>query len=483
MDISKKKIFRDSLIYTILPKISFIASLLILPLISPYLTLQDYGVYGLIMAYVSIFQIAIILGQNILLQNSFFTHKANYKLIWKRSFGLMMIAGLLSSVVFCFIIYFTFIDKLGNNWIAVFVMVSLYLTFSPMDVIIVNYYVLKEKALPYAYGAALTGIIATCVTLVSIRYLKMGYLGWIISLPLTVLISYLYYFRRIFWKERILPQFILKKNFVISALKIGLPLTPHQLSLFILGISDRLLLEYMHVPIRNIGLYSQGYNLGSQGNIVVNGIFQALSRKLQDGFRNDTEQHRLFIRKLMIFIPLLTSVILFLGSLWTKEIFFFLFRKPELREAYPITIVVLCSYMFWSIYTFFTYPLSIKNKTFSVSIISLIAAGVNIVGNVILIPYFGIWASLGVTYFSYMIFGFAGLLNKENRLFLDKYINIIKLCIFLFGVNILLFAIAYFSKDLNFLIKGAFTLLLLSTFGIFTQKFIIKKTDYAISDI
>ncbi|MES2394583.1 MAG: hypothetical protein V4549_01185 [Bacteroidota bacterium] len=483
MDSIKTQLFRDSLIYTFLPKISIVGSLLILPLITPYLTLEDYGMFGLLMAYVVIFQVFVVLGQHVLLHNSFFTHKTSYKLIWKRSFGLMTIAGLLNSLIFSVILYFTMKDELGENWIFVLVMVSLYFTLSPIDTIVYSYYVLKEKALPYAYGAGLTGIITTFVTLISIKYLKLGYLGWIISLPLSVLISYIYYFRRIFIIERIVPRFRLKKSFLLKAFRTGLPLTPHQLSLFILGISDRLLLEYLNVPIKQIGLYSQGYNLGSQGSIIINGIFQSFSKKLQEGFRGDTEYHRTFIRKSMIFIPMLISVILFLGSLWIKEFFFFLFSKPELREAYPITIIVLCSYMFWSIYTFFSYSLSIKNHTFSISKISLTAAVINIVGNIILIPYFGIWASLGVTYFSYMIFGFAGLLNKENRLFLNKYVNILKLCIFLASINIIFFVIAYFSKDLSVIVKVLFTLLLLSVFGIFIKKNIFKRVNYAILNL
>jgi O-antigen/teichoic acid export membrane protein len=470
-----KKVVRDAVIYTVLPKVSFIASLLILPVITPYLTLEDYGIYGLLMAYVSVFQIAITLGQNILLQNSFFTHKGSYKLVWNRCFGLMIIGGLICSFIFFIILYFTIMKKLGNNSTTVLISMGVYLTLSPLDIIVVNYYVLKEKALPYAYGAGLNGLLVALTTLIAIRVFKMGYLGWVISLPITILFSYIYYFRRIFVKERIYPQFNLKKRFSFNALKIGLPLTPHQLSLFILGVSDRLLLEYLHVPIKKIGLYSQGYNMGSQGSIIIQGLFQSMSKKLQDGFRSDTEESRIFIRNSMIVIPLLISAILFFASLWTKEVFFFLFRKAELREAYPIAIVVLCSYMFWSIYTFFTYPLTIKNQTFSVSMISLTAAGVNIVVNIILIPYFGIWAALGVTYFSYMIFGFAGLLNKENRHFLNKYINVIKLCIFLFGVNVILFVIAYLSKDIGFVLKGIFTLVLVILSGWLVKEKIIKK--------
>jgi len=471
MNFSKKKIFIDSLIYTILPKVSFIAALLILPWITPYLTLKDYGIYGLLMAYITIFQIVMILGQNILLQNSFFTHPDKYKLVWRRSFAIMTLAGLTSCIIFGLILYFTLLDQLRDNGLKVFIMVSIYLILSPIDTIIVNYYVLKEKPLPYAYGAALTGLTTSLVTLITIKYLKYGYMGWIISLPMAVVMSYLYYFKRVFILEKIIPEFRFNKRFLKKALRIGLPLTPHQLSLYILGISDRLLLEYFKVPIKSLGYYSQGYNMGSQGNIVTNGVFQALSKKIQEGFRGTDESNRIFIRKAIIIVPIIISIIFFLGSLWMKEVFFILFRNPELRQAYPISIVVICSYMFWSIYTFFTYPLSIKNDTLSVSKISVTAALFNIIGNIILIPYYGIWAALGVTYLSYIIFGFAGLLNKQNRAFLNTYINISKASLYLFFLNVFLFAMAYLSKDLNFLYKAFITMsLMLVLLFVFKKK-------------
>ena len=461
MNFSKRKIFIDSLIYTILPKVSFIAALLILPWITPYLTLKDYGVYGLLMAYITIFQTVMILGQNILLQNSFFTYQDKYKLVWRRSFAIMIIAGLASCIIFGLILYFTLLDKLGDNSLKIFIMVSIYFILSPIDTVVVNYYVLKEKSLPYAYGSALTGLTTTLITLITVKYLRYGYMGWVISLPIAVIMSYLYYFKRVFIIEKIIPEFRFNRRFLKKALKIGLPLTPHQLSLYILGISDRLLLEYFKIPIKSLGFYSQGYNMGSQGNVITNGVFQALSKKIQEGFRGTDERSRIFIRKAIIIVPITISIIFFLGSLWMKEVFFVLFRNPELRQAYPISIVVICSYMFWSIYTFFTYPLSIKNNTLSVSKISVTAGVFNIVGNIILIPYYGVWAALGVTYLLYVIFGFAGLLNKENRTFLNTYINISKISLYLFLLNVFLFAMAYISKDLDFLYKFFITISLM----------------------
>lgn len=470
MNFSKRKVFLDSLIYTLLPKLSFVASILILPWISPYLSLLDYGIYGLVMSYVAVFQVFSSLGQGIVLQNSFFTHKKDYRLIWSRSLALMTVVGILSSLVFLVIIKFTLAGDLGENLWIVIGLVSIYLILSPIENVIVNYYTLNEKSLQYACRMAIVGLITTIVTFYTIKYLKLGYLGWIISLPLSMVLMNLLFAKRIYKQEGIIPKFKMKKSFVIYALKIGLPLTPHQLSLYVLGISDRLLLDYFKIPIRQIGFYSQGYNLGSQANVIVNGVFQAFAKKIQEGFRGQEEIHRLFIRRMLMVLPCSIAVILFLSSIWAKEIFLILFNNVELQQAYPVTILVLTSYMFWSIYTFFTYPLSIQGKTFSISKITLAAAMVNLIGNLIFIPKYGIWASLIVTYISYIIFGFAGLLNKENRIFLNKYVNIIKFSIVIFCINLGFMLLAYEFRDATILIKLIVTLCISSFFVILYKK-------------
>lgn len=279
-----RKTLIDAVLYTFLPKISFVASLLILPFISPYLTLADYGIYGLLMSYVGVFQMLIGLGQVVVLQNTFFTYKSKHKLIWRRSYALMIIAAVISSIILCLIIKFTLADLLGKNFLLITIMLSIYLIFTPLESLIVNYYTLREKALPYAYTMGIIGVITTSITLITIKYFNLGYLGWVISLPSTVLLTNIFFFKKFFIQERLYPEFRFNRRFLYKSLKVGLPLTPHQLSLYILGISDRLLLEYFKVPIKQIGLYNQGYNIGSQGNIVVNGIFQAFFKKNTRGF-------------------------------------------------------------------------------------------------------------------------------------------------------------------------------------------------------
>lgn len=435
--------------------------MIIMPIISHYLTLNDFGLYGLILAYLGVFQILVTVGQSIVIQNAYFEYKAQYSLIWRRSFGLMTIAGLISAIIFTLLIYGFMSRQMGSDWIPVSIMVSIYLVLIPIDTIASTFFVLHERPLPYAICSAIVGVLAVVLNLFTIKYLKWGYLGWVITLPVSTIIMYIFYFRIFFIKEKLYPYFFFNRRFFREAIRVGGPLTPHQMSLYVLGASDRLLLEFFGLSTSQIGYYSQGYNIGSMAGVFVNGIFQALARKLQDGFRGKEDSHRIFIKKIILWVIVSVSIILFIGSLWMREIFLFLFRTPQLQKAYPIAIIVMCSYMFWTIYTFFTYPLSIKKETFSISKITLLAAVVNIIGNIILIRYYGIWAAAGVTYFSYMIFGIGGLFNKSNRQFLEQYLKIKKITVMLFFLNVFLFVIAYSLRDIQFQYKIYTTLFIL----------------------
>ena len=472
---SKKKAIKSILIYTILPKLSIVLNLLFLPILSPFLTLSDYGIQGVILAYVGVFQMLIYLGQNVHIQNAYFEYKSNYFLIWQRSFGLMTIAGIVASILMGLIIYFFLIPTIGPHWPVVIICLSVFLISSPINEVVILYCVLKEQPLLLALSSVLSGLLTLFVSFVAIKYLHLGFLGWILAMPINGLFLYLFYFRKIVVREKIYPKLKLNKRFLKDALEVGLPLVPHQLSLYVMNVSDRLLLTFFGVGIKSIGYYSQGYSMGSNGTVLYSGVFQSLSRNLQEAFRSKEEHHKLYITKTILIIPLGLSICFFVASLWCKEGFFILFRNPELRQSYPIAIITLGSLMFYPIYSFFTYPLSINKKTFSISKISIAAALFNILGNIILIPDYGIWAAAGTTYVSSIIFGFAGLFDRENRNFLNQYLNITKFCGWMFVINISLFSMSYLSKDITIYIKVPVTILILTAYLFFiNRKFKVK---------
>jgi O-antigen/teichoic acid export membrane protein len=67
-----KKIFKESFLYTFANHAPLLVNIFILPIITPYLTANDYGIYGLALAYTGALSALANLGFIPLFQNSFF---------------------------------------------------------------------------------------------------------------------------------------------------------------------------------------------------------------------------------------------------------------------------------------------------------------------------------------------------------------------------------------------------------------------------
>ena len=101
--------------YGIVPKLTAILTILILPFITPYLSLEDYGIIGLINSYKGIALGVATLGLHLHLTNSYFELGANFKLLWRRLFFYILLGSILTafclSVVYFFSLSITPIEK------------------------------------------------------------------------------------------------------------------------------------------------------------------------------------------------------------------------------------------------------------------------------------------------------------------------------------------------------------------------------------
>ena len=75
------QIFKSSFYYGVIPKISTLINVLLLPIITPYLTPYDYGIWGIISSYSGMFLAIAPLGLHMHLSNSYFEYK-KWQLVW-----------------------------------------------------------------------------------------------------------------------------------------------------------------------------------------------------------------------------------------------------------------------------------------------------------------------------------------------------------------------------------------------------------------
>jgi len=411
----KKKFFIDTLLYTAAPKLPSMVSFLILPVITPYLSLNDYGKFGMIIACYSLFQLAVTLGQKVILQNSFFEYPNKYNLVWSRSYGIMIIGSILGSLCMAIAFFFLLNKTINTEYLVVTGICAVSLICSPIEAFAQIYYIMRERPYAIILRAIIMSLFNIIILLVTIKYFKLGYIGLVMGFASASFFSLLFYFYPICIKQNIYPLFFFKKKHFYKYLKIGLPLLPHYLSLAIFNTSDRILLGFFKVNISAIGLYSQGYGIGSNAMVFNNGVFSAIGKTLQVSFRNKTQEDKKRIRIIFTFLITGIGILFFNGAIWMKEIYTFLFRKPELQTGYPVAILVLMANIFFPLFNFGVYSLFIISKTKLVAKITMIAAIINVVLNLVFIPFFNIWASLVSTFVSFLFLSVIVLFIKEVK--------------------------------------------------------------------
>ena len=153
-----KELFKGSAIYGLAPFIPKILTVLLLPLLTKYLTSVDYGIIGTITAVTFALQALQSLGLNALLPNYFYKCRTHYKIIWREVYGflsLWMIAYALSQAV---LLYFFIPEEAADNkWLIIVLSNFSTVFFGPTAIIGRMYYQLNLRPVPVASRLVLSG--------------------------------------------------------------------------------------------------------------------------------------------------------------------------------------------------------------------------------------------------------------------------------------------------------------------------------------
>jgi hypothetical protein len=171
---------------------------------------------------------------------------------------------------------------------------------------------------------------------------------------------FLLFLHPIYIKEQIYPYLPNFNNRIKNYLWIALPVIPHNLGHNLLSSSDRIVMSLFNIEINDIGLYTNGYQMGEYVSFLIVGIFTALSPTLQRAFRSHNQATLLYYFRLT-FISIFAIVVLL--SLWMHVIYHILIRNESLQSAYNVAIVIVFSFMFSTIYNYMSLIVFIKKQT------------------------------------------------------------------------------------------------------------------------
>jgi O-antigen/teichoic acid export membrane protein len=183
-------------------------------------------------------------------------------------------------------------------------------------------------------------------------------------------------------------------------LRYALPFIPSTLANRAAHSSDRYFLRY-YLSISDVGIYSLGYRLGSVVHNIFNvSLFRILNVRIFAVHKADNAPE--IIARLATYS---IGVLAFIGlglSLFGRDIVMIMTPEPYWGASKIIPAIVLC-YIIFSFESFAVQPLLISGKTERISYINLAGGAVNIAGNFILIPIFGMYGAVLSTFIAFAL--------------------------------------------------------------------------------
>lgn len=465
-----KKLASHTLIYGLSPYLPRILGLFILPIITKDLTTLDYGIYGVILAYVAAIEVLKDLGLNMILYNSFTKMPHQFKWMWRSIYGFLTIWNWGYAVIAAALIYWIVPPEASKNvWTIIALNLIPIVLFGPTQLIGRVYFQMKEKPMAIALRTVIFGILTIVLNLYTISYLKMGYMGWFWSSCIVGLLTNISFWYPVNIKYKLKPIFNFKWRLIKNNLRVSLPTVPHYYSSYIIQTSDKAILSAMNVSTNDIGGYNFAGTFGGLFAQLGNAFGQAV-RPLFNTYYKSKNYRK--VREIIFVIQLLFFTLTFMTSVWLKEIFVLLVNNKELSATYPIAIILIMAVNYRPMYFGSVNVLIYSEKTKKLLYITFLASVLCVVLNFALIPYWGIWAAVFSTYISMMYMGYSGYFLKEFKIVDVPFYPLAWL-----GATLVLTLLAYFAVELNFIFKFVITLGLLFIGVVLTKKLINKRKN------
>ncbi|WP_299755472.1 lipopolysaccharide biosynthesis protein [uncultured Pontibacter sp.] len=446
-----RKLLSHAAIYGLAAQLPRVAGVLALPIITPYLTTTDYGVAGVVTAYVTALSIVQSLGLSVVMVNAYVKHPTKYKWVWRQVHGFFILWSVVYNAALSLMLYFGIPEEATvYRWEIILLQVVPAFLFNHTVFFGVFSYQMQQRPLPVAAQSLLVGALTLGLNIYFIAYLHLGYMGWFYSGFVGALASFLMFLYPVYWLEQLWPIFKFRTYRIKSSLLVSVPTIPYQFSTFLLDASDKLVMDVLRVPLQRIGFYNIASSFGLYFSAASHAVVQAATPIYMDLLaKPNSGSAQAELRRATFSLQGLFLLVTSLVSLWMKEIFLFLIKNESLQGAYSLAIIILMGYNYRPMHLAVISVLTYYEKTKELWKISIIAGAGNVLLNLIFVPLLGIEAAAYTTFVALMYMGYSGFFLKEYRSSQTlQYYPMVWLCL-----TTLALIGMYFAVDLSLYLK------------------------------
>jgi O-antigen/teichoic acid export membrane protein len=398
-----KELFKDTAVYGISTIIGRFLAFILVPFYTHYLSEADFGIYSNIYAYIAFFNIIYIYGMDAaFLKYSSLAESTKKKIVFSTAYLFVLVTSLiLSGIILIFKTPFVFLMQVPDKYNYLILYVVLILLFDTLALVPFANLRLHRKAGKFVFIKMSFIILNIALILVFIIKFKYGIQAIFLSNLLASLITLLMLLPEIFKNL----QFTIDKEELKKMLKFGLPYLPASISATIVQVIDRPILTAM-TNDATVGIYTANYKLGIFMMLFVN-MFQYAWQPFFLLNAKEKDAKEIFAKILTLFV-LVASVIWVFVTLFVDD-----FAKLKIGanssiiaepfwSGLSIVPIILLAYVFHGMYVNFNAGIYIEEKTKYLPYVTLLGAVINVLANILLIPYYSLMGAAYATLFSYL---------------------------------------------------------------------------------
>ena len=392
------QVIKSSIIYLGSSILNKAIPFLLLPILTKYLSPEEYGVLSIFQLMISFFTAFVGMAIHTNVSKNFFKYSKNQTSLMIGN--ILMILSLTTLIYFIITLGVSFcyqkIFSVPSNWVVIIPLLSFMFMINTINLTILRN---QEKAVLFGvYEVANTAVNMG----VTILLLLMYHYGWyaraggiIVAYTLFFIISLLHMRKNGF----IILQYDRKE--VRKILKLSIPLIPHVVGGIIITLSDRFFIERM-VSLEMVGIYSVGYMFGMVVILFTDDFLKAWSPWFYKMLSDADYTKKLKIVKYSYLYILATFIIAFGISIFAKFIIPYVVDvRYAGAEVYVFWIAI--GYAVHGVYKiFFPYLVHI-DKTAFLGVSTVIAAVLNLIFNYLLINQFGAIGAAYATVLSFIV--------------------------------------------------------------------------------
>ena len=386
---------KNILIYGVLNALKSLVPLLMLPILTRYMSIEDFGVLSLIETNILFLMPFILLNINSAI-NVEYHHLSRYEL---KQYITNSITLSMLSFLFCSLIFFFFRGELSNllHLTKEFVIfLSVFAFLRVISTVVLGVMQISQRIKSYFLYTIFQVVVDIILTCFFVIYIGSGLMGRLEGVYITFFITSIIGFYYLYTNDYLSR---INFKFTKNILAFGLPLIPHAIGGTIMAMSDRYFISY-YVGNEFVGYYTVAYQMSALMLLVSLSVNQAWVPILFNYLRNGNKKNIVKITIILSALFTLVALIIYL----LKDVLFYIFVSEDYFVAKEYFLYLLLGFLFQSFYFLATNTFFYMKKTSLLAIITVLGASLNLLLNYLFIKNFGVIGVAYATSLTWLIF-------------------------------------------------------------------------------